>query len=257
MCLILFGKNADPNFEFVLAANRDEFLERPTASLEFWQDNPNIISGLDLKAGGTWLGMHKNGKMAAITNYREPASIKPNAPSRGALTRSYLENTQSAEEYLHALQSRAHLYNGFNLLLKDDVGVFHYSNVSDIITPVKDGIHGLSNHLLDTPWPKVQKGKKELDTLTKGNNMDDEQLFQLLYDSDFADNNDLPDTGIPQELEQKLSAKFIKMPEYGTRCSSIIKISRNKSVHFTERTFDTNGQPIQTKTFEWSLNAPI
>jgi uncharacterized protein with NRDE domain len=252
MCLILFGINCHPQYELILAANRDEFYKRPTTPLDYWPDNREIVSGRDLKAGGTWIGMSKLGKMAAITNFRDPDHMDPKAPSRGQITKDYLENDDSAIHFLEKLQNDQRPFNGYNLLLRDHSGYYHYSNISHQITTIENGIHGLSNHLLNTPWPKVQKGRKKLQQLIKTDHIDDHTLFNLLNDKSEASDELLPDTGVPREIEKKLSAMHIDMEGYGTRCSTVITISKKMEVHFVELTHSGTSDD-DLKKIEWNI----
>ena len=182
MCLILFAYKVHPSYPLVLAANRDEFYDRPTQSADFWPDHPQLLAGIDLQEKGTWLGVTKEGKFAAITNYRDPASWKTAAPSRGKLVRDYLVGDLNPENYLKEISAHARDYNGFNLLLGDRENLWVFSNQGDA-KKLQPGIYGLSNHLLDTPWPKVQRGKQLLKkALAKKGDALEEALFEMLAD---------------------------------------------------------------------------
>jgi len=238
MCLILFLYDTHPDYRLILAANRDEFYDRPTRPLAFWDDTPSVLAGRDLKGTGTWLGINKNGRIAAITNFREPALFKPNAPSRGLLLSDYLTGTKTPKIYLKHIKTIGHRYNGFNLLLGDSNGLYYYSNKTEIIKELKPGLYGLSNHLLDTPWPKVEKGKAFFkNVLSKEKRINTEDIFSLFADSTPAPDDLLPDTGIGLIWEQILSSMFITSDTYGTRSSSIISIDRSHKVVFSERSF--------------------
>jgi len=163
MCLIVFAYNVHPSYRLVLAANRDEFYERPSSSADFWKDYPQVLAGRDLKEGGTWLGITKSGKYAAVTNYRDPSSLKSDSLSRGRLVSSYLTGNQNPDKYLKNISSQVDKYDGFNLLLGDDNNLFVFSSRSDM-QKLKPGIYGLSNHLLDTNWPKVARSKKNAES---------------------------------------------------------------------------------------------
>ena len=165
MCLILFSFNTQPGFRLILAANRDEFYTRPTRPLSAWTDVPEVYGGRDLKEGGTWLGISRRGRLAALTNYRDPAHQFPQAPSRGLLINRFLTGDIPPADYLEQLQKTAHRYNGFNLLVGDQTGLWYYSNRSNGIVELQPGFYGLSNHLIDTEWPKVSQGKKRLKDL--------------------------------------------------------------------------------------------
>jgi uncharacterized protein with NRDE domain len=256
MCLILFLYDKHPDYRLILAANRDEFYDRPTDPLSFWEDAPAVLAGRDLKGKGTWLGITKNGRIAAITNFREPDLFKPNAPSRGLLISDYLTGTKAPKIYLKHIKSIGYRYNGFNLILGDESGLYYYSNKAEMIRKLKPGLYGLSNHLLDTSWPKVKKGKTDLKKLLAGKKqINSEDIFSLLADRTFAPDDRLPDTGVGLERERMLSPMFITSDIYGTRSSSIVTIDRSHEVSFTERSFiPEEPGSLQQKTREFNLN---
>ncbi|MBT8357611.1 MAG: NRDE family protein [Deltaproteobacteria bacterium] len=238
MCLILFLYNQHPDYRLILAANRDEFYDRPTSPMAFWDHAPHVLAGRDLKGSGTWLGITKSGRIAAITNFREPDLFKPDAPSRGLLISNYLTGTETPRAYLKSIKTLAHRYNGFNLILGDASGLFYYSNRSNQINELKPGLYGLSNRLLDTPWPKLENGKAGLRKLLTGKRqIDIEDIFSLLSDRTVAPDDRLPDTGIGQMWERILAPIFITSDTYGTRSSSIIIIDKNQKAAVTERSF--------------------
>ena len=251
MCLILFAYNVHPNYRLILAANRDEFYERPTAPADFWTKHPDVLAGVDLKEKGTWLGVTKGGKFAAITNYRDPASWIENAPSRGKLVSRYLTGSSSAEKYVKKISTQASEYNGFNLLLGDAGDIFAYSN-RDTMQKLTPGIYGLSNRLLNTPWPKVRRGKKLLTAaLSKKGEELEEALFALLADRRFPPDGQLPETGVNREWERMLSPMFIVSPVYGTRSSTILLIGRNKRIKFMEKVYNGEKEPWVTSRFSF------
>ena len=218
MCLILFAWQCHPQYKLVVAANRDEFYARPSAPAHFWQDIPQILAGRDLEQGGTWLGVTRNRRFAAITNVRDPSATQ-GALSRGHLVRDFLTSEQSPTNFIAQLQNHLTDYSPFNLLLSDG-NTLHYCNSSGEMLSLQPGVYGLSNAALDTPWPKVESGKQALtETLSDPQH---ESLFCLLADRTTASDTQLPATGIPQWLEQKLSASFIHFDSYGTRCSTVI-----------------------------------
>ena len=241
MCLILIGAMQHPHYKLVIAANRDEFYERPTAPASFWEDAPRLLAGRDLKAGGTWLGITTNGRMAAITNYRDPASLKNNAPSRGKLVSDFLLGNESPVDYLAMLEKRAGRYNGFNLILGQGDELFWFSNRGEGPEELTPGIHGLSNRLLDTPWPKVTRGKDALARILSEEKIGlSDALFEMLADRSFPDAVHLPDTGVGTELERILSPIFIASPGYGTRSSTVIMVDQEGNVIFIERTYGSD-----------------
>ena len=238
MCLILFSFNTQPGFRLILAANRDEFYTRPTRPLSVWTDFPEVYGGRDLKEGGTWLGISRRGRLAALTNYREPAHQLPQAPSRGLLINRFLTGDAPPADYLEQLQKTALRYNGFNLLVGDQTGLWYYSNRGNGIVKLQPGFYGLSNHLIDTEWPKVSQGKKRLkDLLNLRGGWDTEDLFALLADRTVAADRELPDTGVGLEWERTLSPLFITSPNYGTRSSTVLLIETSGEVTLLERSF--------------------
>ncbi len=252
MCLILFTYKAHPNYFLVLAANRDEFYARPTLGADFWEDAPHILAGRDLKAGGTWLGVDRFGRFAAVSNYRDPGSNKTNALSRGHLVSNFLRGQQTPADYVDNLRLRGQEYNGFNLLVGDRSELWYYSNRINTGRLLEPGVHGASNHLLDTPWPKVQRGKKRLgELLAQNSTVDPEAILEILSDCTIADDADLPDTGVGLTMERMLSPIFIVSPHYGTRSSSVLLIDRDEQVTFVERSFDA--RPPQTIYYQFKI----
>ncbi|MEQ8523729.1 NRDE family protein [Gracilimonas sp.] len=240
MCLITFAYKSHPRYDLILAGNRDEFYGRPTREAKFWSEegNPNILAGKDLEAGGTWLGVHKSGKWSALTNYRDPSIKKEDPPSRGEIVLDYLKANQTAMDYLADLSKKAELYNGFNLLVWDEKDFYHYSNQNKKVTRIEPGIHGLSNALLDTPWPKLVTANQELRNIISEEDFDKEDIFKLLADDRKASDHELPVTGIPKELEKAVSSIFIKTENYGSRCSTVLLIDKEGNIDFTERRFE-------------------
>jgi uncharacterized protein with NRDE domain len=251
MCVIFFAINQHPKYKFIVAANRDEFYERPTAHADFWVENPNILAGKDLVHGGTWLGVTKTGRFAAVTNYRDPNQRKGKL-SRGNLVKDFLLGEDSPQTYLQQIQSDKGYYTGFNLLvgeLQNEVNLSYYSNVSDEIIELDSGIYGLSNHLLDTDWNKVKSGKAEFENAL--NDVSINNLFEILADKTLANDKDLPNTGVGIERERILSPIFIETPIYGTRCSTILLVENNKTVEFIERNYkvETSKSEPETNNF--------
>ena len=244
MCLILFSYQTHPHFPLILAANRDEFYERPTERAHWWEDSPRLLAGKDLKAGGTWMGVHQSGKIAALTNIRDLSKPqKENAPSRGEIVTNFLLGVQSPEAFVQDLGRVGDAYNGFNLLAGYVDDLYWYSNESLAYKKVSPGIHGLSNHLLDTPWPKVEKGKAALTELVD-REIDIEALFHMLYDQEIAPDAQLPATGVSLEWERVLSAMHIRSEGYGTRVSTVILVDKQGKVYFEERAFVPKGESL-------------
>lgn len=237
MCLIAFAHRVVPGYELVLIANRDEFLARPTAPLDWWPDHPQLLAGKDLVGGGTWLGVNLQGTWTAITNYREPLPPLNDPPSRGNLTKNLLVNnlTLLSGDFSEHLNLEA--YHGFNLLSGDRSGVGYLSNRNDQPTvSLEPGFYGLSNHLLNSPWPKVKKTKAAFRTAVGQGCIDFSQLFELLADTEKARIEELPNTGVPQEWEEILSSAYINAEHvgYGTRIRTILTISDLGKVQICE-----------------------
>ena len=252
MCLIFLSVNNHPDYKLIVAANRDEFYNRKTAAAEYWKDNPEILGGRDLEAGGTWLGITKTGRVSMITNYRDLKNIKSNAPSRGHLVSDYLASRISPDLYLKSLESKDKLYNGYNLLVGTPDEMWYHSNYKEGVQELKKGLFGLSNSLLETPWPKVENGKKRMKEILRSS-FAPEDFFQMLFDEEIAADNLLPDTGVGLERERALSAMFIKSPGYGTRCSTVILIDNNNQVFFTERVYDLQTFSFSENTFTFKI----
>ena len=255
MCLILFSYKRHPDYRLILAANRDEFYKRPTAPLDYWTDHPDVLAGRDLKGSGTWLGVTRTGRIAAITNYREGGASIETAPSRGDLIRNYLTADSAPSQYLSEVRKNGHAYNGFNLIAGDAETLFYTSNRASRIQKLKPGLYGISNHLLDTSWPKVQTGKVHLQGLLNGNEkMDPEKIFEILSDRSMPADDELPDTGVGLQWERILSPIFITSPHYGTRSSSIVLIAASGRMTVMERTYlNTAGGIEKGETREYSF----
>lgn len=263
MCLILLANRVFAGFPLVLAANRDEFFERPTAGAEYWADAPDILGGRDLAQGGTWLGVSRDGRWGAVTNFREGSPAPAGSRSRGELVAQYLRSGYQAGDYLRNLRGTAQAYHGFNLLLGDASGVFFFSNRRPQAENLAAGIYGLSNHLLDTPWPKVAQGKRALKALADaaaevgdGDRLT-ANLFSLLQNRAAAPDPELPETGVSRDWERLLSPMFISAPGYGTRASTVLLIDRVGGVHFHERGFAPDGTPWQVRSFRIETGLPV
>ena len=254
MCLLLIAVRSHPVYKLIIAANRDEYYERPTAPASFWNDAPDLLAGRDLRAGGTWFGVTKKGRIAAITNYRDPSSIKSAAPSRGGLVTGFLSSDQDPVDYLLELDQKAGAYNGFNLVVGDKDRLYWYSNRGDTYQPLFKGIHGLSNHLLDTPWHKVSRGRTELTkVISDHRDPSPNKLFRLLTDRTRPEDNRLPDTGVGLIRERMLSPIFIISPDYGTRSSALLFIDRSDHLTFLERTYPTDRDRLREVRYEFEI----
>jgi uncharacterized protein with NRDE domain len=241
-------------YRLILAANRDEFYERPTAQAGFWEDAEVLLGGRDLERGGTWLGATETGRVAAITNFREPSRKTVGAPSRGLLVSDFLRSHERPEAYLERLATNASSYNGFNLIVGDADKLRYYSNRGDAPRALEPGLYGVSNHLLDTPWPKVARGKQALaEMLSSDDAVSIDDIFRLLADRTLADDTCLPDTGVGLEVERALSPLFITSPVYGTRSSTVLLVNREGKVTFIERSFTNGSEEWDEARFEFVI----
>lgn len=247
MCLILFSYQQHPEFPLVLAANRDEFYDRPTRQAQFWDEYPDLIAGQDLDQGGTWLGVTRQGRLAAITNIRNPAAMKLSGSSRGELTREFLTGEEPPEDYLKKITGVKERYNGFNLIAGTIDNLYYLSSRSTRPKQLAPGLYGLSNAELDTPWPKVQAGKAALaEILSASSSPSVEAIMQLLTDSCQASDHDLPNTGVGISMERTLSSRFITAQDYGTRSCTLILVNNRGDTLFYERNYSGPGQIITT-----------
>jgi uncharacterized protein with NRDE domain len=252
MCLLVLAWQVHPQYKLVVAANRDEFHERPTEAMAKWPPPGDIIAGRDLRAGGTWLAMDRDRRFGIVTNFRELQRPSPGAPSRGNLIPSYLRNPAATGRYLQELEPTAAAYSGFNLLLADRESLWYVSNRADrFAQPLPPGIYGLSNELLDTPWPKLQRVRQRFDPLlTQPGEVPKDELFAILADPTQAGVDEaLPETGLSREWEQLLSSPFISTEDYGTRCSTVVMVETSGAVTLTERRFGPRGVPIGETEF--------
>lgn len=256
MCLILFSWRRHPDYPLVVAANRDEFHDRPTAAAGYWQEAPQILAGRDRQEGGTWLGVDRRGRIAAVTNYRNPSAERKNAHSRGELVINFLLQSQAANEYLHKLQPDCHQYNGFNLFLCDQSGIHYLASQTGEIHALAAGLYGCSNGLPDAPWPKVEQGKHGLGRLMKaGIAIDIEDIFALLSNRSPFPDESLPDTGVGLDRERMLAPVFVRSRDYGTRSSTVVIIDRDARLSFAERSFDENGEITGTVRYQFNIKS--
>lgn len=238
MCLIVFAWKVIPGTPLIVAANRDEFYDRPTVAANWWDDYPQVYAGRDLQGGGTWIGITRDGRFAALTNIRAPSDKQDDAPSRGALVANYLIGRTSAQQYVAEITSQAHRFNGFNLLIGDGRELIWFSNgkEGDVRNgkPLAPGIYGLSNDALDSPWPKVVRTKAQFASLLC-QGAPQEAFFEMLTDTTRASDCRLPKTGVSVEMERLLSAVMIESPSYGTRTSTVVQLDANNGAVLYER----------------------
>ena len=253
MCLLLIGWKSHPRYRLVLAGNRDEFHDRAAAPLNWWQDDPRILGGRDLKAGGTWLGVARSGRFGVVTNYRDLQAPVEGAPSRGNLVPRFLTGATSPKEFLDDLRGAAMRYSGFNLLVGGSRALYYFSNRGPKApTALAPGIYGLSNHLLNTPWPKLTRTRDRFTVQMNEAEISPDALFAILGDREMATADNLPSTGLPADWERVVSSPFIVNERYGTRCSSVLLVERNGRTILHERRFDAGGVQSGTSRFEFT-----
>lgn len=237
MCLILFAYRVHPKYNLIVAANRDEFYKRPTAPVHYWEDHPQILAGRDLEKMGTWMGITTSGRFAALTNFRNPKEKTEGKSSRGEVVAHYLKGDQAPFDYLLELAKKRETYPGYNLLVGDGNELYYYSNLLTEPKKLEPGIFGVSNHLLNSEWPKVKKGKDGLMRVMNENGDDlVNELFTLLQNADPAPDELLPQTGVSLEWERILSPMFIKTVGYGTRSSTVLLMTDDE-ILYTERVY--------------------
>ncbi len=255
MCLIVFAYKHHPKYKFIFAANRDEFYDRPSEQAAFWKEHPYLLAGKDLKAGGTWMGITKQGRFAAVTNFRDMRNIKEDAPSRGKLTLDFLTGSLSAEEYYNKIKPALNSYNGFNLILGTVDDIYYFSTHTEGLQKLEPGIYGLSNAVLNTEWFKVKRSKKFLSNILKQDEIHPWELLSLLNDPVKAKDEELPDTGIGLEWERVLSSIFIQSENYGTRCSTAVIVDNENNVRFAEKTFFGSPGVFSNKDYSFKLES--
>jgi uncharacterized protein with NRDE domain len=273
MCLLVIAWQAHPLYRLVVAANRDEFHERPTAPMAKWPAPNDILAGRDLRANGTWLALDRHRRFGVVTNFRDLQKPQPEAPSRGTLIPGYLGGEARAGDFLAALEPRAEAYSGFNLLLSDADSLWYGCNridptgsnpspgpraaaparrVGSFRRSLPPGVYGLSNQFLDTPWPKLRRVRHRFETWLSQSAASSEPLFSMLDDRTTVDaDQDLPRTGLSAEWERILSAPFVLHPDYGTRCSTVLLLEHSGAVVLIERRFDQHG--ASTGESRWAL----
>lgn len=241
MCIIAFQYKSNPQYDLIVAANRDEFYERPTKAAHFWNTSPRIFAGQDEQLGGTWIGISENGRFAAITNYRDPQLNILKPVSRGKIATGFLLNNESASNYATYLRQIKDDVGPYNVLLYDGTNFLHYNNVINKVTKVEPGTHTLCNATLNTSWSKTEKLYEQFEATITNDHWTEDELFNILQNRTVAEDHELPSTGVPYEMEKALSPIFIQLPNYGTRSSTVIKLNKT-GAKFTEQSFE-NGEP--------------
>lgn len=254
MCTILFAYKVHEEYDLVLLANRDEFYQRPTQEAHWWDEASKILAGRDLKACGTWLGVNEYGSLSALTNYRDFRIAHDHKLSRGEIVLDYLKNNKSIGNYLELLAEKAVQYDLFNVLLYNQDGLRYYNNMTQNQYEVEEGVHGLSNHFLDSPWFKVRTGKEQLKRLIdKSADINIEECFEILGKTQQADEIELPNTGVGKELEKILSSMHIETETYGTRYKTVVLIGKEGHVDFYEKYLDSDSMIWNQHEFHFKI----
>lgn len=240
MCLIVVAWQARDDLPLIVAANRDEWRDRPAEPARWWDGEPGLLAGRDLQAGGTWMGVTRTGRFAAVTNFRDPAERRSTALSRGGLVTGYLRDTRPPAGFLAALAPTVSGYNGFNLILGDGESLWYFGSREGNARAIEPGVHALSNHLLDEPWPKVVKGREAMQAALHDADPAP-RLFDALSDVDAPADTALPDTGVGVAWERRLSRALITGADYGTRCSTVVSFDMRGKAVFEERTRAADG----------------
>ena len=250
MCLLVLAFRAQAELPLVVAANRDEFHARPTRDADWWSDVPNIVAGRDLQAGGTWLGIHRDGRFATITNFRDAQPGHVKLRSRGHLVTDFLCGGQGPAEFLRTIDPEH--YAGFNLLVSDATTLAYLSNRGAGLRELPAGIYGLSNATLDTPWEKVERSKTRLAELIDNGQANETQLLRLLADRDKGPTSEVREGRLPFATAHAITAPFIVTPDYGTRCSTVVRVDDSAQWHLTERRFNANGRQTGDSRFSFT-----
>ncbi len=257
MCLLTFAYDVHPDYRFVFVGNRDEFYTRPSEPAHFWEQHPDFLAGRDSEAGGTWLGVTRNARFAVVTNYREP-SVEPKKAqrSRGLLVTEFLTGSATAAEYAAEVFTKGDVYNGFSLIVADSDACLFLSN-RDPAGPrqLGAGVYSLSNHILDTPWPKVERATRKMREFIAAD-VSTDALLDLLADTSASD-EPLQQTGLEPEVERALSSMFVVTPTYGTRCATALTIGNDGQIQFAERSFDATGSAAGEKLFVFDVKESL
>ena len=254
MCLVVLAIRQSPRYSLILAGNRDEFHARPARGADWWPDEPDVIGGRDLQAGGTWLALHRNGRFATLTNYRDAEPPVAGARSRGCLVMDFLACAESPLDYLHTIEGER--YAGFNLIVGDENTVAYSSNRGAEARELNPGIYGLSNALLDGPWDKIERSKARLKHLLDRDEVNETTILRLLNDRKPAPAEEVEAGPLDFSTRHAITAPFIVTPEYGTRCSTVVLADGAGSWHLTERRFDATGAATGDSRYSFS-SAPM
>lgn len=250
MCLVVFAWKSHPDYRLVLAANRDELHARPSQDAGWWPDQPDILAGRDLQAGGTWLAIHRSGRFATVTNYRENQRARAGQRSRGDIVTNFVSNRVDPLSFVASIADGP--YAGVSVLAADRENVCYASNRGDDAVSLASGVYGLSNASLDAPWSKLLRSKEALNELIDADQVNPTELLRILADREPAASAEVISNDLPFELARALTAPFIVADEYGTRCSTILLISNDDRIDFFERRFDADGNAIGDSSFRFN-----
>ena len=252
MCILFIAIAQHPDYPLIVAANRDEYYSRPSEKMHFWQDHPGVLAGRDKRAGGTWLGVNKNGQFAAVTNFRDKLQLRKDARSRGDLVTRFLTGDYQQKDiyqFHHFLDTQHEYYNPFNLLYGDLQSIWAWGHVENTPTKLSPGFHSVSNGPIDQPWPKMSRGVEKLTRyIQKSDQIDSDKLLEIMRDPTQADLSLLPDTGIGSFRERQLSSIFVRSNDYGTRTTSLLRFS-NTRIDITECNYSMEGTPTSLVDF--------
>lgn len=254
MCILFVANQQRADMPLIIAANRDEFYARPTEASHFWPQHPQLLAGKDNEAGGSWMGVTRQGRIAALTNVRAPNAQRDNARSRGELVTDYLTSSDTIDVASQQLRRSRENYQGYNLVFGSVSQLAVYNNLEDRLESLKPGIHGLSNATLNAPWPKVTRGMQALsDYCDHAPSIHTDDLFAFLRDDTQADDSVLPDTGIGVDWEKRLSSIFIQSPEYGTRSSTLLLVDSSNTLYWHEKQFDREANVLSNVVKSFTL----
>ena len=251
MCLIVFAWQSHPRYRLIVAANRDERHDRPSEELHWWDGEPALLAGRDLEAGGTWLGVTRNGRFATVTNYRETRTPAPGAASRGAIVTDFAFADVTPRAFTKSIDGDR--YAGVNVLVSDGNAMGYVSNRGDGPATLAPGIYGLSNAALDTPWSKVVRTRDELRMLATADVISRGALMRLLADRSTAAEPEIESDGLPRDLARAITAPFIVSPGYGTRSSTVLTWTHEDEIRIREARFDVTGDTIGESSFEFDV----
>jgi uncharacterized protein with NRDE domain len=251
MCLVVIAWQKCADYPLIVAGNRDEFYERPTENAHWWPDNPNLVGGRDLQAGGTWLAIHRNGRFATITNFRDAKPSSERHRSRGHLITEFLNSEDSPIDYFKSINGS--LYDGFNLLASDGKTLGWLSNRDGDVKILKPGIYGLSNSLLNSPQHKVKRSKTALNKLIQNNKINEKELLRLLYNKERAVTEEINANYLPFATAHAISAPFVTLNDYGTRSSSIVLCDSKGYWRLHERRFNKSGNHRGDSAFAFTV----